>query len=172
MKKWVLILAAAVAVLQLAQLQRGPQSVSGSDSAVTDARSPAGPQSARNESPGNERALRVDSEASDPLSQAFRERRHNVQVSGEGTVARLLADDNQGSRHQRFLLRLPSGQTVLIAHNVDLAPRLEDLRAGETIAFSGEYEWNERGGVIHWTHRDPGGRHAAGWLRRGGRLYQ
>jgi hypothetical protein len=106
------------------------------------------------------------------LAHAFADRLSNIQVSGEGVVSRVLADDTRGSRHQRFLLRLASAQTILVAHNIDLAPRIDGLRAGETIAFSGEYEWNERGGVVHWTHRDPAARHVAGWLRRDGRVYQ
>ncbi len=93
-------------------------------------------------------------------------------MQSAGTVSRVLADDNDGSRHQRFILALPSGTTVLIAHNIDLAPRIEGLRTGDRVEFSGEYEWNPQGGVVHWTHRDPQGRHAAGWLRHGGRTYQ
>jgi hypothetical protein len=96
----------------------------------------------------------------------------NQTVSGTGTVARVLPDDEDGSRHQRFILRLASGQTVLVAHNIDLASRIPDLAVGDRIAFSGEYVWNHKGGVLHWTHRDPNGRHAAGWLQRGERLYQ
>ena len=73
-------------------------------------------------------------------------------------MAKLLADDRQGSRHQRFLLRVDGGPTILVAHNIDLAPRVTSLHEGDAIAFSGEYEWNARGGVVHWTHRDPSGR--------------
>lgn len=94
------------------------------------------------------------------------------QVTNEGIVTKLLADDTEGSRHQRFILKLPSGQTLLVAHNIDLAPRLDSLRPGDIVAFNGVYEWNAKGGVIHWTHRDPGGRHEAGWLRHAGRTYQ
>ena len=96
----------------------------------------------------------------------------NRQVRGSGSVERLLRDDDDGSRHQRFILRLPSGQTVLVAHNIDLAPRIDGLRVGDTVEFSGEFEWNEQGGVVHWTHHDPRGTHAAGWLRHGGQTYQ
>ncbi len=94
------------------------------------------------------------------------------QVVGQGVVARVLPDDNEGSRHQRFILRLASGQTVLIAHNIDLAPRIGNLRQGDTVRFNGEYEWNDRGGVIHWTHRDPQNRHEHGWLEHSGRRYE
>lgn len=93
-------------------------------------------------------------------------------VSGEGTVLRMLADDREGSPHQRFILRLTSGQTVLIAHNIDLAPRLAPLAAGDVVAFRGEFVWTEQGGTVHWTHHDPAGRHEAGWLRRGDRTVQ
>jgi hypothetical protein len=96
----------------------------------------------------------------------------NRQVQGEGVVVKVLPDDNKGSRHQKFLLELSSGQTILIAHNIDLAPRISSITAGDIIAFNGEYEWNQKGGVVHWTHHDPKGRHAAGWLKAGGRTYQ
>lgn len=94
------------------------------------------------------------------------------QFESEGTVVRVLADDNEGSRHQRFIVRLASGRTVLIAHNIDLAPRVEDLAAGDTVAFSGEFEDNDKGGVVHWTHHDPNGHHTSGWIRHHGRTYQ
>ncbi|GAA3718360.1 DUF3465 domain-containing protein [Oceanisphaera sediminis] len=110
--------------------------------------------------------------ATDPLALAYENRQSDVQVEGCGRVSRLLADDNKGSRHQRFLLALPSGQTLLIAHNIDLAPRIDGLQVGDTVAFYGEYEWNDKGGVVHWTHHDPRGRHPGGWLKHNGRIYQ
>ncbi|HKE96096.1 MAG TPA: DUF3465 domain-containing protein [Povalibacter sp.] len=106
------------------------------------------------------------------LARAFEEQKSNLQIEGRGVVAKILRDDNDGSRHQRFLVRLNSGQTLLIAHNVDLAPRVADLHEGDAIAFYGEYEWNNKGGVVHWTHRDPSGRHVAGWLEHAGQRYQ
>jgi hypothetical protein len=104
------------------------------------------------------------------LASALRERKSGVQVTGEGIVTRVLPDDNDGSRHQRFIVRLPTGGTVLISHNLDLAPRITSLEPGDAVAFSGVYEWNPRGGVIHWTHHDPSGRHPAGWLQHDGQL--
>lgn len=56
------------------------------------------------------------------LADAIDRQRRNVQVQGSGRVLRVLADDNDGSRHQRFILALASGRTLLIAHNIDLAP--------------------------------------------------
>ncbi|AEG02362.1 DUF3465 domain-containing protein [Methylomonas methanica] len=106
------------------------------------------------------------------LQQAFRSHRSDLRIDGEGVVIKLLPDDNHGSRHQRFILRLRTGQTLLIAHNIDLAPKIENLRVGDTVSFYGEYEWSEKGGTVHWTHRDPGRRHADGWLKVAGQVYQ
>jgi ABC-type glycerol-3-phosphate transport system substrate-binding protein len=110
--------------------------------------------------------------AVETIAVAFAEKHSGVQVTGEGRVLKVLPDDNEGSRHQRFVLELSSGQTLLVAHNIDLAPRVKGLAAGDTIAFDGVYEWNAQGGVLHWTHRDPQGRHRPGWLRHEGKTYQ
>ena len=106
------------------------------------------------------------------LEHAFTHRIGNLQVAGQGTVVKLLPDDASGSRHQRFILRLASGRTLLVVHNIDLAARIETLQAGDTVAFYGEYEWNPKGGVIHWTHHDPQARHVSGWIKHGGQVYQ
>ena len=103
---------------------------------------------------------------------AHEAKRSDVQVQGEGIVSRVLPDDNDGSRHQRFILKLESGLTVLVAHNVDLAPRIDSLQQGDEVGYYGEYEWNQRGGVVHWTHHDPRGSHVGGWLKHKGRTYQ
>lgn len=106
------------------------------------------------------------------LASAIAGQRSGAHVEARGTVDRVLSDDNNGSRHQRFIVRLPSGQTVLIAHNIDIASRIPSLQKGNYVEFSGDYEWNEKGGVIHWTHRDPQGQHRAGWIKYGGQLFQ
>ena len=114
----------------------------------------------------------VSSGIADSVTAAFRAKKNRVMVSGQGQVIKVLPDDNQGIRHQRFILRLPSGLTMLIAHNIDKAPRIKNLHKGDLIAFRGEYIWNEKGGLVHWTHRDSKGKHPGGWLRRDGRMYQ
>ena len=120
--------------------------------------------------PANERSATPYDDS--PIGRAFASGTSDVQVEGEGTVIQVLPDDVDGSRHQRFIVKLASGQTLLITHNIDLAPRIAGLKVGDSIGFNGEYVWNEKGGVIHWTHHDPQGRHVAGWVIHSGKRYQ
>lgn len=106
------------------------------------------------------------------VEQAIEQHRSDVQLIVQGLVKKTLSDDNNGSRHQRFIVELPSGHTILVAHNIDLAERIPDLQSGDVVELYGEYVWNERGGVLHWTHRDPAGRHVAGWIKHKSHTYQ
>ncbi|ELI0377354.1 DUF3465 domain-containing protein [Vibrio cholerae] len=106
------------------------------------------------------------------LQQAYQSQQSDLQVQGFGQVVKVLPDDNDGSKHQKFILRLNSGQTLLVAHNIDLAPRIPNLQVGDSVEFYGEYEWNKKGGVLHWTHKDPQNRHAHGWLKHNGQVYE
>ncbi|MFM2577674.1 DUF3465 domain-containing protein [Vibrio fortis] len=118
-------------------------------------------------------ACSINVQANDQqLKQAYQNHQSDLQIQGSGTVSKVLPDDNKGSRHQKFILRLDSRQTLLVAHNIDLAPRIPNLKVGDVVQFYGEYEWNDKGGVIHWTHRDPGNRHAHGWLKHQGKIYE
>ena len=106
-----------------------------------------------------------------PVTGAFHSHRSNVEVETGGRVLRVLPDDREGSPHERFIVRVEGGPSVLVAHNLALAARVP-VAPGDSVEIHGEYEWNPKGGVIHWTHRDPGGGHPAGWIKHQGRLYQ
>lgn len=110
------------------------------------------------------------SDATSPES-LFRDERSGVMTTARGRVVKTLPDDNDGSRHQRFLVELPSGHTVLIAHNIDLADRVP-LDEGDTVTIRGQYEWSDKGGTIHWTHHDPGNRREGGWIEHAGERYE
>ena len=69
------------------------------------------------------------------LERAFKYKWENFKVRGEGRVIQTLPDDSKPPRHQRFILRLASGQTLLVAHNIDLAPALESLSMGDRVQF-------------------------------------
>lgn len=94
-----------------------------------------------------------------------------IEIDAHGRVTRLLPDDNEGARHQRFIVRVADNLTILVAHNQDLAPRVP-VREGDSVALRGEYIWNDRGGLIHWTHHDPAHRHQPGWIEYRGRRYE
>ncbi len=91
------------------------------------------------------------------------------------TVVKVLPDDNDGSRHQRLLLEIETRNapfdTVLIAHNIDLAPRVP-ASEGDELTVRGQYEFNERGGVLHWTHHDPKQWREGGWIELNGERYE
>lgn len=89
----------------------------------------------------------------------------------QGEVIRNLKDDTEGSRHQKFLIRISPDITLLVAHNIDLAPRVP-VNQGDRVILRGEYAWNNRGGVMHWTHHDPKGRHEGGWIEANGKRYE
>ncbi|KHN67130.1 hypothetical protein DH17_16595 [Acinetobacter oleivorans] len=106
------------------------------------------------------------------IKAAYEQRQSNIQVQGSGRVKAILRDDNDGSRHQKFILVLKNGLSILVAHNIDLAPKISNLKKGDMVEFYGEYEYNPKGGVLHWTHRDPQTRHESGWLKHDGQIYQ
>jgi len=91
-------------------------------------------------------------------------------IEDTGFVLRLLSDDDDGSRHQRFVIQLSNRQTLLIAHNIEVAERIP-LSLGDRIRFRGVYEWNDLGGLVHWTHQDPLGVEDGGWVRYRRRVY-
>jgi hypothetical protein len=105
------------------------------------------------------------------LRQAFSRKQSHVWLQGSGEVKKLLADDTKGARHQRFLVSISPEQTLLFAHNIDLAPRVADLNPGDQIQFKGEYIYNPKGGIVHWTHHDTQGRQG-GWIKVNGKIYE
>ena len=106
------------------------------------------------------------------ISEAFGAQRNLPQVQGSGIVIKVLKDDTKGLQHQKFLLKISDNITILIAHNIDLAPRVADIAEGDTVAFKGEYIYTPKGGTVHWTHKDPRGHHEAGYLKHNGKTYE
>ena len=107
-----------------------------------------------------------------PVKELFEQMISDKIITVEAPVIRILPDDTKGSKHQRFIIKMKSEITVLIAHNIDLAPRINSLKKGDIVKVKGEYEWNSKGGVIHWTHHDPRGKHEGGWIEHNGKKYE
>ncbi|HKU82152.1 MAG TPA: DUF3465 domain-containing protein [Candidatus Tumulicola sp.] len=104
---------------------------------------------------------------------AYRAGRSHVEVVAQGTVVRLLGvAPGRTSPHEGFLMRLDSAcrVTVRVEANADFTGTFP-LARGDRAVVKGEYEYYPIGGVIHWTHRDPRGRHEGGFVQVGGRTY-
>jgi len=103
----------------------------------------------------------------------YAERRSTVEVTADGMVTRVLADESGPSGlHQRFIIRLAgSTQTVLVENNVTIGQRAPVL-VGDVVMVHGEYVWNDQGGLIHFTHHDPAPAHEGGWIELKGVRYQ
>ena len=97
-----------------------------------------------------------------------------MEVVADGTVVRVLGvAPGRVSPHEGFLMRLGSSCHVIVRveANTDYTGSFA-LAPGEAVVVKGEYEFYPRGGVIHWTHRDPHGRHEGGYVSVGGHTYE
>lgn len=73
--------------------------------------------------------------------------------------------------HEEFSALTAAGGVDII-DNVGLAPRVP-VRPGDAIQVRGEMVHDPGRGtpIVHWTHHDPAGRHADGFIRLHGRVY-
>ncbi|MEO6990055.1 MAG: DUF3465 domain-containing protein [Candidatus Baltobacteraceae bacterium] len=109
------------------------------------------------------------------VAAAWQAHRSHVEVTASGSVARVLGTRvGPSGAHEGFLLHLRGaegrGLTIRVEDNVDLTGPIP-LRAGDDVEVHGEYIFDPRGGLVHYTHRDPRGHHPSGYVRVGGRLY-
>ena len=107
------------------------------------------------------------------LCAAYSAGRSHVEVVADGTVTRVFGvQPGRVSPHEGFLFRLASGCDVVVRVevNTDFTGSIP-LAAGERVTVKGEYEYYPLGGVVHWTHRDPRGRHEGGYVDAGGHVY-
>src|SRR5947208_455422 len=106
------------------------------------------------------------------VERAYAQHLSAVEVTAQGTVTRLLADDTGPSgTHQRFIVQVSgSSQTLLIDNNVDIGKRVP-VTTGDGVTVHGEYVWNGQGGLVHFTHHDPAHTHEDGWIEMKGVRY-
>jgi len=96
------------------------------------------------------------------VRKAFLKKQTDFHTSVIGKIIEVLPDDQLGIPHQRFIIQLPeSDQSILVVHNLEYGSRLH-LGAGDVIKVTGEYVWNQHGGLIHLTHHDPNHRFEPG----------
>jgi hypothetical protein len=107
---------------------------------------------------------------------AWRAQRSHLEVVAAGSVARVLGSRHGPSgEHEGFLLHLRGagghGLTVRVEDNEDITGPIP-LQAGDDVELRGEYIYDSRGGIIHYTHHDPRFRHPGGYVKVGGKVYQ
>ena len=70
--------------------------------------------------------------------------------------------------HEGFIIRA-SDRTFKVEDNVDITGPIP-LRRGQAVSLLGQLECDDY--VIHWTHHDPRGHHASGYVKVNGKLYE
>lgn len=106
------------------------------------------------------------------IAELFRKQQSDTWVEASGTVKKILPDDSDGDKHQRFIVRLSTDIEILIAHNIDVGARVP-VNEGDSVTFRGEYEYTDKGGTVHFTHapkyerKQPGG-----WIEHKGKKYE
>jgi len=73
-----------------------------------------------------------------------------------------------GSGTENLFCNYVADKLCWFPHNIDPAPRIESLQPEDIVALYGDYEWNAKGGIIHWTHKDPNSRHINDWPKHAG----
>jgi len=106
------------------------------------------------------------------IVQDYQSHRSNVEVTADATVVRLLSDRRSSTGvHEQFIIQLTGGQiTVEVEHNISLGTRVP-VSEGDHVVVHGEYIWNAKGGLIHFTHHDPQGTREGGFITDNGKTY-
>jgi hypothetical protein len=87
------------------------------------------------------------------------------------SVPRFFFGTNTQAEHEAFDCRSDDGTALEIVDNVKLAPQV-GVQPGDRIGVRGELVQDPgREPVVHWTHHDPSGHHADGWIDFAGRRY-
>jgi len=96
----------------------------------------------------------------------------HVEVTADATVVQVLPDRiGSSGTHEQFSIKLTSGDlTLLVEHNLSVGRRAP-VMVGDHVIVHGEYIWNAQGGLIHFTHHDPEGRHEGGFIQDNGTVY-
>jgi hypothetical protein len=112
------------------------------------------------------------------IARLFREQRSDTWVETRGVVERLLPDDRDtydgSDTHQRLILRTDDGINILVAHNTCTSDRVP-AKPGDRLTLRGEYEWTEKGGTLHFTHKPKFATRDAtrsGWIEHAGNRYE
>jgi len=98
------------------------------------------------------------------------QRRVNFVEGGGMEVIRVLPDDNNGLKHQKWVVRLSNGKTMQAVYNSDMCPRVP-VKVGDVVAMGGMFLWTNTGALLHWLHHDPRGNRPDGYVYLNGKYY-
>ncbi|MBV8244623.1 MAG: DUF3465 domain-containing protein [Candidatus Eremiobacteraeota bacterium] len=97
----------------------------------------------------------------------------HVQVQYTGRVATVLGVMRGPSgNHEGFEVYYTSKgrkRFARVEDNIDITGPIP-MSPGDRVSFQGQYECDDY--VVHWTHHDPAGRHAGGYVEVNGRTYR
>lgn len=104
---------------------------------------------------------------------AYAAQAERVETIAQGNVLAILGTSSGPSgEHEGFLLKLTGDCDLLVRVEVNTGITGPiPLHRGEKVIVKGQYETDVTGGVIHWTHHDPAGRHVGGYIVAGGKTY-
>jgi hypothetical protein len=104
------------------------------------------------------------------VEEAYKYRQTGMMAEVTGIVARVLVDDRNEPDLQKFVIRLPNGQSLLVVHNQKIGERVP-IAANDTVLVRGEYQWSETGGTLRHTQRDYTPQRRHGWIDHRGERY-
>lgn len=105
------------------------------------------------------------------IIQAQSQQARKVELTVTAPIKKLLREEDYREPHQRFLLILSNGTTVLVANDLKYGT-FAPVQEGNVVRIHGEYIWNEKGGVLHWTHKSDEPNHESGYIDFNGMRYQ
>jgi len=107
----------------------------------------------------------------DRVMTAWHSKTSNIMVEVEGRVMVELPDQEDYGHVQQFILELETGHRLMVSHDLEISQRVP-LTRYSSVRVKGEYDWNETGGLIHWTHRDLDNARDGGWIDYNGVRYR
>jgi hypothetical protein len=102
---------------------------------------------------------------------AWQQEKSNFHVQFEARVILKLPDEDNYGNAQKFLVVLENGHRLLISHDLEISTRVP-IVVNSLIRVKGEYDWNETGGMVHWTHRDINNERDGGWIELNNHRYR
>ncbi len=97
-------------------------------------------------------------------------RQHYIEA-GNLVVTKILPDDRQGLKHQKWEARLSNGQKIQVVYNSDMGARVP-VEVGDQFGVGGEFVWGRQNvGIMHWLHEDRKDRRPDGYVYHEGQVY-